>query len=150
MADFDVVLRGGTVIDGTAAPRFAADVGIGGERIAAVGNLSGARGRCELDVRGSIVAPGFIDAHTHDDRYLMQDPLMPAKLSQGVTTVVTGNCGISLAPWCAAPGQAVPAPLDLLGDDVIPSSGTISMRFSAPRLPSMRPAWWATPLCVWP
>ncbi|MGH8787141.1 MAG: N-acyl-D-amino-acid deacylase family protein [Cupriavidus necator] len=117
MADFDVVLRGGTVIDGTAAPRFEADVGIDGERIAAIDDLSGARGRCELDVRGRIVAPGFIDAHTHDDRYLMQDPLMPAKLSQGVTTVVTGNCGISLAPWCAAPGQAVPPPLDLLGDD---------------------------------
>ncbi len=117
MADFDVVLRGGTVIDGTAAPRFEADVGIDGDRIAAIGDLSGSRGRCELDVRGSIVAPGFIDAHTHDDRYLMQNPLMPAKLSQGVTTVVTGNCGISLAPWSAAPGQAVPPPLDLLGDD---------------------------------
>ncbi|PLP98030.1 N-acyl-D-amino-acid deacylase family protein [Cupriavidus pauculus] len=117
MADFDVVLRGGTVIDGTGAPRFDADVAMDGKRIAAIGDLSGAHGRCELDVRGRIVAPGFIDAHTHDDRYLMQDPLMPAKLSQGVTTVVTGNCGISLAPWCAAPGQAVPPPLDLLGDD---------------------------------
>uniref|UniRef100_UPI003F4910EC N-acyl-D-amino-acid deacylase family protein n=1 Tax=Cupriavidus yeoncheonensis TaxID=1462994 RepID=UPI003F4910EC len=117
MADFDVVLRGGTVIDGTGAPRFDADVAIEGQRIAAIGDLAGACGRCELDVQGHIVAPGFIDAHTHDDRYLMQAPLMPAKLSQGVTTVVTGNCGISLAPWCAAPGQGVPPPLDLLGDD---------------------------------
>ncbi|MHA7685672.1 N-acyl-D-amino-acid deacylase family protein [Cupriavidus sp. PET2-C1] len=117
MADFDVVLRGGTVIDGTGSPRFDADVAIDGLRIAAIGDLSGARGRCELDVRGCIVAPGFIDAHTHDDRYLMQNPLMRAKLSQGVTTVVTGNCGISLAPWRAAPGQVVPPPLDLLGDD---------------------------------
>jgi len=117
MADFDVVLRGGTVIDGTGVPRFDADVAVDGRRIAAIGDLSGARGRREFDVRGRIVAPGFIDAHTHDDRYLMQNPLMPAKLSQGVTTVVTGNCGISLAPWRAAPGQAVPPPLDLLGDD---------------------------------
>ena len=117
MADFDVVLRGGTVIDGTSAPRFDADVAIDGQRIAAIGDLSAARGRVELDARGHIVAPGFIDAHTHDDRYLMQHPLMPAKLSQGVTTVVTGNCGISLAPWCATPGQPVPPPLDLLGED---------------------------------
>ena len=117
MADFDVVLRGGTVIDGSGAPRFDADLAIAGQRIAAIGDLSGARGHCELEVRGRIVAPGFIDAHTHDDRYLMQHPLMPAKLSQGVTTVVTGNCGISLAPWYAAPGQRVPPPLDLLGDD---------------------------------
>lgn len=117
MADFDILLRGGTIIDGTGAPRFDADIGIEGDRIAAIGDLSGSRGHCEIDVQGRIVAPGFIDAHTHDDRYLMQSPLMPAKLSQGVTTVVTGNCGISLAPWCAAPGQVVPPPLDLLGDD---------------------------------
>lgn len=117
MADFDVVLRGGTVIDGTGAPRFDADVGIVGTRIAAIGDLSRARAHREVDACGRVVAPGFIDAHTHDDRYLMQSPLMPAKLSQGVTTVITGNCGISLAPWCAAPGQAVPPPLDLLGED---------------------------------
>ncbi|WP_454739367.1 N-acyl-D-amino-acid deacylase family protein [Cupriavidus necator] len=125
MSDFDVVLRGGTVIDGTGAPRFDADVGIEGRRIAAIGDLSNARGRSEIDVRGRIVAPGFIDAHTHDDRYLMQSPLMPAKLSQGVTTVITGNCGISLAPWCAAPGEAVPPPLDLLGD------ATAAFRYAA-------------------
>lgn len=117
MADFDVVLRGGTVIDGTGAPRFEADVGLVGARIAAVGDLSRASAHGDVDARGRVVAPGFIDAHTHDDRYLMQSPLMPAKLSQGVTTVITGNCGISLAPWCAAPGQAVPPPLDLLGED---------------------------------
>ncbi|AZG17232.1 N-acyl-D-amino-acid deacylase family protein [Cupriavidus pauculus] len=117
MAEFDLVLRGGTVIDGTGAARFDADVAIVGRRIAAIGDLCGAVGHSELDVRGRIVAPGFIDAHTHDDRYLMQQPLMPAKLSQGVTTVITGNCGISLAPWRASPGQTVPPPLDLLGDD---------------------------------
>jgi N-acyl-D-amino-acid deacylase len=117
MADFDVLLRGGMVIDGTGAARRAADVAVAGERIAAIGDLGGASAVQEIDARGRIVAPGFIDAHTHDDRYLTQDRAMPAKLSQGVTTVITGNCGISLAPWAARPDQTVPPPLDLLGED---------------------------------
>ena len=117
MAHFDVLIRGGTVIDGTGALRFRADVGIVGERIAAVGELAGATAGTVLDATGRIVAPGFIDSHTHDDRYLTATPQMPAKLSQGVTTVITGNCGISLAPWTPRQGQAVPPPLDLLSDD---------------------------------
>lgn len=117
MADFDLLLRHGTLIDGTGAARRHADVGIRGARVAAVGDLSGQRGAAEIDAIGCIVAPGFIDSHTHDDRYLLLDPDMPAKLSQGVTTVVTGNCGISLAPWGAPAGATVPPPLNLLGHD---------------------------------
>ncbi|MCZ2496949.1 amidohydrolase family protein [Xylophilus sp. Kf1] len=117
MAHFDVLIRGGTVVDGTGAPRFAADVAVAGDRIAAVGDLPGDTADTVIDATGRIVAPGFIDAHTHDDRYLRQQPQMPAKLSQGVTTVITGNCGISLAPWRPAPGQPVPPPLNLLGQD---------------------------------
>jgi len=117
MTRFDVLVRHGTVVDGSGAPRRRADVGIVGERIAAVGDLSHAVADTVIDATGRIVAPGFIDSHTHDDRYLRTHPQMPAKLSQGVTTVITGNCGISLAPWKAAAGQAVPPPLNLLGDD---------------------------------
>ena len=117
MAHFDVLIRNGTVVDGTGAPRFSADVGITGDRIAAVGDLSADTATQVIDATGRIVAPGFIDSHTHDDRYLRQQPQMPAKLSQGVTTVVTGNCGISLAPWSPAPGRTVPPPLNLLGND---------------------------------
>lgn len=117
MADFDLLLRHGTLIDGTGAARRLADVGIRGARVAAVGDLSDQRGAAEIDAGGRIVAPGFIDSHTHDDRYLLLDPDMPAKLSQGVTTVVTGNCGISLAPWGAPAGATVPPPLNLLGHD---------------------------------
>jgi N-acyl-D-amino-acid deacylase len=117
MADFDLLLRGGTLIDGTGAARRRADVGIRGARVAAIGDLAGQRGAAEIDAAGRIVAPGFIDSHTHDDRYLLLDPDMPAKLSQGVTTVVTGNCGISLAPWGAPAGATVPPPLNLLGHD---------------------------------
>jgi N-acyl-D-amino-acid deacylase len=109
----DWILRGGEVIDGSGGPRRRADVAIAGDRIAAVGIVDRAEGARELDVSGKIVAPGFIDVHTHDDRALFATPDMAAKASQGVTTVVTGNCGISLAPLVL--GDA-PPPLDLLGD----------------------------------
>jgi N-acyl-D-amino-acid deacylase len=111
---FDLLIRGGTVIDGTRAPRFAADVAVRDGRIAAIGRLDGARAEREIDACGKIVAPGFIDAHTHDDRLLLSDPSMAPKASQGVTTVVAGNCGISLAP--SPQGRPVP-PLDLLDAD---------------------------------
>lgn len=111
---YDLLIRDGTVIDGTRAPRFAADVAVRGGRIAAIGDLKGARGELELDAAGRIVAPGFIDAHTHDDRLLLSDPSMAPKASQGVSTVVAGNCGISLAPMPA--GIKPPPPLDLLDE----------------------------------
>src|SRR5437764_9715204 len=110
----DWILRGGTVVDGTGAPRFRADIAIAGDRIAAIGNISKTQGAREIDVAGLVIAPGFIDVHTHDDRALLANPDMAAKASQGVTTVVTGNCGISLAPL--APERAVPPPLDLIGE----------------------------------
>ncbi len=113
---FDLLIRNGTVIDGTRAPRFAADIGIQGDRIVALGALAGAHGDAEIDATGKIVAPGFIDAHTHDDRLMLSAPDMAPKVSQGVTTVVAGNCGVSLAPVTFGPGQAVTPPLDLLDD----------------------------------
>jgi len=115
---YDLLIRAGTVIDGTGADRIRADVGVRDGHIAAVGDLHGARADVELDAAGRIVAPGFIDTHTHDDRYLSIAPGMPAKLSQGVTTVVTGNCGISLAPWRSGWRSDVPAPVNLLGNEV--------------------------------
>ncbi len=111
---FDLVIAGGTVIDGTRRARFDADIGIKGERIAAIGDLSGHPTRQRFDAGGRIVAPGFIDAHTHDDAALLCQPLMEYKVSQGVTSVVTGNCGISLAP--STPGMPAPMPLSLLQD----------------------------------
>jgi N-acyl-D-amino-acid deacylase len=113
-AEFDLVLRGGTVIDGSGRSGEVADVGIVGERIAAVGGIARGAGAHEIDVSGKAVAPGFIDVHTHDDRALLATPDMAAKASQGVTTVITGNCGVSLAPLvCDRPP---PPPLDLIGD----------------------------------
>jgi N-acyl-D-amino-acid deacylase len=109
---YDLLIRGGTVIDGTRAPRFDADVAVRDGRIAAIGQLDAARADAEIDAAGKIVAPGFIDAHTHDDRLLLCAPDMAPKASQGVTTVVAGNCGISLAP--APQGMRPVPPLDLL------------------------------------
>src|ERR1700682_3180105 len=93
-----LVLKSGTVIDGTGAARFVADVRIEGERIAAVGAHLTTQDADALDVAGKIVSPGFIDVHTHDDQIVLAAPQMLPKISQGVTTVVIGNCGISLAP----------------------------------------------------
>src|SRR5436190_4271542 len=109
----DWILRGGTVIDGTGGPRRHADVAVTGDRIAAVGNVAKTKGAREIDASGLVVAPGFIDVHTHDDRALLASD-MAAKASQGVTTVITGNCGISLAPLSLK--NPPPPPLDLLGD----------------------------------
>jgi N-acyl-D-amino-acid deacylase len=106
---FDLVVRNGTVIDGTRAPRFDADIGVRAGRIAAIGRLRGQPARERLDATGRIVAPGFIDAHTHDDVALLARPDMDFKVSQGATTVVTGNCGISPAPL--EPDTPTPAPI---------------------------------------
>ena len=119
----DLIIRGGTVIDGTRAPRFDADIGIVDGRIVAIGDLSGREARQTLDARGRIVSPGFIDSHTHDDQALLSQPDMTFKVSQGVTTVVTGNCGISIAPLRA--GAPMPAPLNLLDSGTQPPFETL-------------------------
>ena len=113
-AMFDLILSGGQVIDGAGAPARRADIGIREDRIAAIGDLSAAHAGVRRDVSGLAVAPGFIDAHTHDDLALLHTPEMAFKVSQGVTTVIVGNCGISPAPLDLR--GALPRPLDLLGD----------------------------------
>lgn len=112
----DLIIRDACVLDGTGAPRFRADVGVTGDRIAAMGDLGGASAEREVLAAGRALAPGFIDAHTHDDRAVLCGPAcMLCKMSQGATTVVVGNCGISLSPARMA-SRPVP-PLDLLGDE---------------------------------
>jgi len=113
MTDHDLVIRNATVIDGSGAPRYTADIAIREGKIAAVARDL-PRGDREIDATGLIAAPGFIDAHTHDDRLMLSSPEMAPKVSQGVTTVVAGNCGISLAPAPRGMPNPVTPPLDLL------------------------------------
>ena len=93
----DLVIRGGTVVDGTGAPRLVADVAVDGGVITAVGHIS-AQGREEIDATGKIVAPGFVDIHTHYDGQATWDSEMGPSSWHGVTTVVMGNCGVGFAP----------------------------------------------------
>ncbi len=100
MATFDLVLRGGVLIDGTGSPGRRADVGISGDRITAVGDLSAVDGAGThvLECAGRVVAPGFIDPHGHSDGSLLVDGMLASHLHQGFTTQLSGNCGGSLAP----------------------------------------------------
>jgi N-acyl-D-aspartate/D-glutamate deacylase len=97
---YDIIVRGGTVVDGSGLPGYRADLGIRDGMIAAIGDLKGESARETIDAEGSIVAPGFIDAHTHMDAQIFWDPLGNNSCWHGVTSVVMGNCGFSLAP-CA-------------------------------------------------
>ncbi len=110
---YDLLIRDALIIDGARRPRYAGDIGVRAGRIADIGQLEQARAETEIDARGKIATPGFIDAHTHDDRLLASDPAMTPKVSQGVTSVIIGNCGISLAPLI---DPAPPPPLDLIDD----------------------------------
>ncbi len=95
---FDVVLKGGTILDGTGGAPFPADIGIAGDRIAAVGEIAAAQGRRVIDVSGLHVAPGFVDIHTHSDHSILAYPTADSRVRQGITTELTGNCGSSAAP----------------------------------------------------
>jgi N-acyl-D-amino-acid deacylase len=110
MPDFDILFRNARIIDGSGGPSRVTDLAVEGDRIAALGHLSRARARTEIDATGAVLAPGFIDSHAHDDLPLLLEPDLEAKVSQGVTTTVNGNCGFSLAP-CPGERNRPPAPL---------------------------------------
>ncbi len=95
---YDVVIRGGSLIDGTGGPRRPADVGVTDGRVTAIGDLAGESARRTVDADGLVVAPGFVDIHTHYDAQVFWDPACTPSPLHGVTTVVGGNCGFTIAP----------------------------------------------------
>ncbi|MBL0373479.1 D-aminoacylase [Rhizobium sp. KVB221] len=114
---YDRVFRNALIFDGSGRASFLGEVAIKGERIAMVGSagsIPAGSGAVEEDLGGLALAPGFIDSHTHDDRLVLDQPDMLPKISQGVTTVVVGNCGISLAPVIFG-DKDPPPPMTLLG-----------------------------------
>lgn len=110
---YDLVIRHATLIAGDGSKPFEADIAVTGDRIAAIGRLDDAQGSEEIDARGKVVAPGFIDVHTHDDGALLAPRGMDPKISQGVTTAIAGNCGVSLAPLLF--DKTPPPPFTLVG-----------------------------------
>lgn len=110
---YDILIRGGTVIDGTGAPGFAADVAVRGGRIAAIGHMEGGARRV-IEAVGMAVTPGFVDVHAHDDAACLATP-MDFKLMQGVTTDIVGNCGAGVAPAISEGVRGIPGGELLMG-----------------------------------
>ena len=118
MPQFDTIVKGGTVVDGTKVPRYQADIGIKDGKIAEIGKLNDSDARKVIDANGLIVAPGFIDLHTHYDAQLHWDPYCTIGSWHGVTTVTIGNCGFGFAPL--RPQDADRAMLALSRTEAIP------------------------------
>ncbi len=95
---FDILISGGTIIDGSGKDGYRGDLGIMGEKIAAIGNFAPQMGRFVIPAEHLVVSPGFIDPHTHSDFTILQDPFAESKIRQGVTTEIAGNCGFSVFP----------------------------------------------------
>jgi N-acyl-D-amino-acid deacylase len=125
----DLIIRDALLIDGSGRPGMRGDLAIKDDRISAIGDLSNAKAGQDIAANGLALTPGFIDTHTHDDRALLSDPLMECKISQGVTTVITGNCGISLAPLSIA--SYPPPPLDIIGREATQFFPTFGQYLSA-------------------
>ena len=138
---YDLVIRNALILDGTGAQGRAGDLAIDGGTIARIedaGTISAERARTAIEAEGMALAPGFIDAHTHDDRAVIDQPEMTFKVSQGVTSVVVGNCGISLSPLTL---EGAPPPLldpddhavqPALGVKILPAAVRIRSGRSSP------------------
>ena len=116
----DLVIRGGTVVDGNATPGYRADVAIDGDRITAIGDLRSEAAARTIDAEGRLVTPGFVDIHSHLDAQVGWDPTMSSSCWHGVTSVVLGNCGMTFAP--VRPGQGAVLATAMESVEDIPAS----------------------------
>jgi N-acyl-D-aspartate/D-glutamate deacylase len=114
MCSYDTLIENASVMDGSGAAAERLDVAIRGDQICEIGPRLAGDAKLRIDGQGMVLAPGFVDVHTHDDTTVIEDPGMLPKLSQGVTTVIVGNCGISASPVTLR--GAPPDPMFLLGD----------------------------------
>src|ERR1044072_5316516 len=104
---FDLVVKNGMIVDGSGLPRYRADIGVKDGKIAEIGRINGAAAKETLNAEGRVVAPGFVDGHTHMDAQIFWDPIGTSSCFQGVTSVVMGNCGFTLAPCRAEEADLV-------------------------------------------
>jgi N-acyl-D-amino-acid deacylase len=111
----DILIRGGTLVDGTGSPGLAREVAVDGTKVAAIYREGEGKGAMIIEAKGLVVCPGFIDIHTHSDLHLMCCPLAESKIRQGVTTELLGNCGGSAAPMVAGARDAALADAEYLG-----------------------------------
>jgi len=125
---YDVIIRNGTIIDGSGMSRFRADLGIVGDRIATIGKIR-EQAREVIDAEGHVVAPGFIDVHTHMDAQVFWDPIGSCSCWHGITTVAMGNCGFSLAP-CAEKDKLMVIRNLERAEDISPEAMEAGMKWS--------------------
>src|ERR1700719_3076822 len=114
---YDIIIKDGTIVDGTGAPRFTADLAIANGKVAEIGRVTDSAAET-IDARGLVVAPGFVDPHTHCDAQICWDPLVSCSSWHGVTTVLMGNCGVGIAP-CKPEVREIAA-WDLVNVEAIP------------------------------
>ncbi|MFQ9063299.1 MAG: amidohydrolase family protein [Oscillospiraceae bacterium] len=143
---FDYLIQNGTLIDGTGAPAAAGDVAIKDGKIAAVGDLKDASAGTVLDAAGKYVTPGFIDIHRHADAALFRPHFGELELKQGLTTIVNGNCGLSVTPCAGAYKKEIEAYLTPVAarcrrTPIFPASLPICALQKRPPAPSTPPCW---------
>ena len=157
---FDILIKNGTIIDGTGGLRYKSDLGITGGKISAIGSLEEAEAGTVIDGTDLVVSPGFIDMHSHSDVTLLDDPLGESKAYQGITTEVVGNCGFSPYPngvsgpegaensymssrypwtWTSLDGWAETLESKKIGINVAPQVGHHAIRAAVGLLDDRRP-----------
>ena len=141
MAEFDVIIKNGTIIDGTRVPRYRADLGIKNGKIAKIGRLNTSDAARVIDATGLIVAPGAIDLHTHYDAQIHWDPYCTTGSWHGITSVTLGNCGFGFAPLHAKDAER--AMLALSRNEAIPLGDFLKRVSQAQKtqIPNIGPIW---------